>query len=99
MNLRLRYADGEGSVVSPWTNSAAWWRPSRAGSSGWSFATGAKRSDSADREHLLDEAPVPLVVTAVEEAAAKERVAPKAAWRNVVKLAKSRAAHRQGLWA
>jgi transcriptional regulator with XRE-family HTH domain len=49
--------------------------------------------------HLLDEAPVPLVVMAVEEAAANEGVAPKAVWRNVAKLARSLAVHRQGLWA
>ncbi|MBL8325846.1 MAG: transcriptional regulator, partial [Rubrivivax sp.] len=44
-------------------------------------------------------APVPLVVMAVEEAAAKEGVAPKAVWRNFAKLARSLAVHRQGLWA
>ncbi len=49
--------------------------------------------------HLLDEAPVPLVVMAVEEAAAKEGVAPKAVWRSVAKLAQSLAAHRLGFWA
>jgi Ni,Fe-hydrogenase III small subunit len=49
--------------------------------------------------HLLDEAPVPLVVMAVEEAAAKEGVAARAVWRNVSKLAKSLGVHRQGLWA
>ena len=48
---------------------------------------------------ILDEAPVPLVVMAVEEAAANEGVAPKAVWRNVAKLARSLAVHRQGLWA
>jgi hypothetical protein len=36
---------------------------------------------------------------AVEEAAAKEGVAPKTVWRNVAKLARSLAVHRQGLWA
>jgi hypothetical protein len=54
---------------------------------------------AAHLTHLLDEAPVPLVVMAVEEAAANEGVAPKAVWRNVAKLARSLAAHRQGLWA
>ena len=49
--------------------------------------------------HLLDEAPVPLVVMAVEEAAANEGVAQDAVWRNVTKLARSLAVHRQGLWA
>ena len=54
---------------------------------------------AAHLTHLLDEAPVPLVVMAVEEAAANEGVAPKAVWRNVAKLAKSLGVHRQGLWA
>ena len=49
--------------------------------------------------HLLDEAPVPLIVMAVEEAAAKEGVPPKAAWRGVAKLATTLAVHRQDLWA
>jgi hypothetical protein len=35
---------------------------------------------------------------AVQQAAANEGVAPKAAWRHVAKLAKSLAVHRQGLW-
>jgi len=39
------------------------------------------------------------VVMAVEEAAAKEGVAAKAVWRNVAKLARSLAVHRQCLWA
>jgi hypothetical protein len=42
--------------------------------------------------------PVPLVVMAVEEAAANEGVAPKAVWRNVARLARLLAVHRQGLW-
>jgi len=54
---------------------------------------------AAHLAHLLDEAPVPMVVMAVEEAAAKEGVAPKAVWRNVAKLARSLAVHRQGLRA
>lgn len=49
--------------------------------------------------HLLDEAPVPIVVMAVEEAATRAHVPPKAVWRNVAKLAKSLAVHRQALWA
>lgn len=36
---------------------------------------------------------------AVEDAAAKEGVAPKAVWRSVAKLATSLAVHRQGLRA
>jgi transcriptional regulator with XRE-family HTH domain len=54
---------------------------------------------AAHLTHLLDEAPPALVVMAVEEAAAKEGVAPKTVWRNVAKLARSLAVHRQGLWA
>jgi transcriptional regulator with XRE-family HTH domain len=53
---------------------------------------------AAHLTHLLDEAPVPLVVMAVEEAAANEGVAPKAVWRGVAKLAGELAVHRQGLW-
>lgn len=54
---------------------------------------------AAHLTHLLDKAPVPLLVMAVEEAAANEGVAPKAVGRNVAKLARSLAVHRQGLWA
>lgn len=54
---------------------------------------------AAHLTHLLDEAPVPLVVMAVEEAAANEGVSPKAVWRNVAHLAKTLAVHRQSLWA
>lgn len=36
---------------------------------------------------------------AVEEAATQAHVPPKAVWRNVARLAKSLAAHRQALWA
>ncbi|MCW5580554.1 MAG: helix-turn-helix domain-containing protein [Luteimonas sp.] len=49
--------------------------------------------------HLLDEAPVQMVVMAVEEAASKAHVPPRKVWRNVAKLAKSLSAHRQDLWA
>lgn len=49
---------------------------------------------AAHLTHLLDEAPVPLVVMAVDEAAANEGVAPKAVWRNVAKLARSLAVRR-----
>jgi DNA-binding XRE family transcriptional regulator len=55
------------------------------------------QSYAAHLTHLLDEAPVPPVVMAVEEAAANEGVAPKPVWRNVAKLARSLAVHRQGL--
>ena len=39
------------------------------------------------------------MVMAVEGAVAKEGVAPRAVWRNIAKLARSLAVHRQGLWA
>lgn len=48
--------------------------------------------------HLLDEAPVSMVVMAVEEAASKAHVPPRKVWRNVAKLAKSLSVHRQDLW-
>lgn len=48
--------------------------------------------------HLLDEAPVSMVVMAVEEAAAKKHVPTRTVWRNVAKLAKTLSAHRQELW-
>lgn len=54
---------------------------------------------AAHLTHLLDEAPMALVVMAVEDAAASEGVPPKAVWRNVSKLARSLGIHRKGLWA
>ncbi|QEI06324.1 helix-turn-helix transcriptional regulator [Pigmentiphaga aceris] len=48
---------------------------------------------------LLDEAPVPVVVMAVEEAAALANTPPKAIWLNVAKLAKAVSVHRQVLWS
>ena len=48
--------------------------------------------------HLLDEAPVPMIVMAVEEAAMKKHVPVRKVWRNVAKLAKTLSAHRQELW-
>lgn len=53
----------------------------------------------AHMAHLLDEAPLPVIVMAVEEAASREHVLPRTVWRNVEKLAKSLSIHRQGLWA
>ncbi|CAN7746762.1 hypothetical protein LJR084_006713 [Variovorax sp. LjRoot84] len=47
--------------------------------------------------HLLDEAPLPIIVMAVKEAASHEHVLPRQVWRNVAKLAKSLAVHRKGL--
>ncbi len=49
--------------------------------------------------HLLEEAPVSIVVMAVEEAARREQVSPRAAWRNVGKLAQALEVHRQDVWA
>lgn len=49
--------------------------------------------------HLLDEAPVPVVVMAVEETASRAHLPPRRIWRNVAKLAESFAVHRRELWA
>ncbi|MFT3816858.1 MAG: helix-turn-helix domain-containing protein [Rubrivivax sp.] len=49
--------------------------------------------------HLLDEAPVPMVVMAVEEAASRAHLSPRQVWRNVAKLAESLSVHRRTLWA
>ena len=48
--------------------------------------------------HLLDEAPVPTIVMAVEEAAAHAHLPPRQVWRNVAKLAQSLSVHRRALW-
>lgn len=48
--------------------------------------------------HLLDEAPVPTVVMAVEEAAAQANLPPRQVWRNVAKLAEALSVHRRALW-
>ena len=53
----------------------------------------------AHMAHLLDEAPLPVIVMAVEEAASREHLPPRTVWRNVSKLAKSLSVHRQGLWS
>lgn len=47
--------------------------------------------------HLQDDAPLPLVAMAVEEAAANEGVTPEAVWCNVAKLAWLLAVQRQNL--
>lgn len=47
--------------------------------------------------HLLDEAPLQIIVMAVEEAASREHVTPRQVWRNVAKLAKSLDVHRESL--
>ena len=49
--------------------------------------------------HLLDEAPVPIMVMAVEETASRAHLPPKQIWRNVAKLAESLSVHRRALWA
>jgi transcriptional regulator with XRE-family HTH domain len=56
-------------------------------------------SFTAHLVHLLDEAPVPVVVMAVEEAAVRAHVPPKRVWRNVAKLAATLAVHRRAAWA
>lgn len=48
--------------------------------------------------HLLDEAPLSMVVMAVEEAATGANVPPRKVWRNVARLAKTLSAHRKALW-
>ncbi|MBU3693729.1 MAG: helix-turn-helix domain-containing protein [Rhodocyclaceae bacterium] len=54
---------------------------------------------AAHLTHLLDEAPLALVVMAVEEAASKEGVSPRLVWRNLSRLARALGVHRQELWA
>jgi transcriptional regulator with XRE-family HTH domain len=49
--------------------------------------------------HFLDEAPLPVVVMAVEETAQHEGVSPAKIWTNVGKLGKQLGAIRQELWA
>ncbi len=67
---------------------------------GHALASGdAPPSFVAHLAHLLDEAPLPVIVMAVEEAALREHVPPRTVWRNVGKLAKSLSVHRRGLWA
>ena len=48
--------------------------------------------------HLFDEAPVPIVVMAVEEAASRAHLPPRQVWRNVARLAQSLSVHRRALW-
>jgi transcriptional regulator with XRE-family HTH domain len=48
--------------------------------------------------HLLDEAPLSMVVMAVEEAAAEAHIPPRKVWRNVARLAKSLSVHRKEMW-
>ncbi len=49
--------------------------------------------------HLLDEAPLSMIVMAIEEAAQREQVSPRTVWKNVGKLAKTLEVHRQEVWA
>lgn len=60
-------------------------------------AASVPKGDAAHLTHVLGEAPVPLVLVAMEEGAAKEGVAPEAVWRNVAKLGRSLAVHQRGL--
>lgn len=63
------------------------------------LATGdLKREFIAHVATLLEEAPIPLLVMAVEEAAAKERVAPQTIWKNVASMADSLDLVRNGLF-
>jgi transcriptional regulator with XRE-family HTH domain len=55
-------------------------------------------SYQAHLAHLLDEAPVQIVVMAVEEAASRAHIQPRQVWRNLARLAQSLSVHRQGLW-
>lgn len=48
--------------------------------------------------HFLDEAPIQLVVMAVEEAAQQASVKPQKIWKNIAKLAKVLGANRNELW-
>lgn len=67
---------------------------------GQALASGAVPAPfTAHLIHLLDEAPVPVVVMAVEEAAERAHVPPRRVWRNVAKLAGALAVHRRALWA
>jgi transcriptional regulator with XRE-family HTH domain len=47
--------------------------------------------------HLLDEAPIPMLVMAVEDAAQHGHVAPRRIWRNIARLAKDLGLSRQHL--
>lgn len=49
--------------------------------------------------HFLDETPIPIVVAAVEEAAAQAHVKPEQIWRHVAKMAQTLSVHRRTLWS
>lgn len=49
--------------------------------------------------HLLDEAPIPVLVMAVEDAAQREHVAPRRIWGNIARLAKDLGLARQQVLA
>lgn len=49
--------------------------------------------------HLLDEAPIPMLVMAVEAAAEHEHIAPRRIWRNIARLAKELGLSRQHVLA
>ena len=52
----------------------------------------------AHMAHLLDEAPISMVVMAVEESAAAVRLPPREIWRNVARVAAKLSVHRKKLW-
>lgn len=73
------------------------WRPRRSNRP-WRAAT-CRSQFALHLTHLLDEAPVPIVLMAVEEAASRAHLPPRQVWRNVAKLAESLSVHRRALWA
>lgn len=54
---------------------------------------------AAHLAYLLDEAPVPIVVMAVEEAAALQQVSPRSIWAQVGRLAEALDVHKRALWS
>lgn len=53
----------------------------------------------ANVAHFLDEAPVPVVLMAVEDAAGQAAIKPAKIWRNIGLLARQLGAKRSALWA
>jgi hypothetical protein len=49
--------------------------------------------------HFLDEAPIEVVVMAVEEAAQLESMPPAAIWKHVKEMANTLGSYRRELWA
>jgi hypothetical protein len=66
----------------------------------WALATGqVPDGRTAHLLHFLDEAPVQVVVMAIEETAQGEAVEPAKIWSNVAKLVHQLGAVRSALWA